>query len=347
MSRGASWYISGVALAGTILAGFAGCVPTPPARTAVAAEPQAFLFSYFRGNGGDGVHLAYSRDGVTWLPLNGGRSVITPAITGAGRGWQEWNTTAALMRDPSILRGPDGMFHLVWTIAWTDHAIGVAHSRDLIHWSEQTRLPVMEREPTALNTWAPDLFYDDATQQFVIVWASSIPGRFPDTDSLAQKTSRGRADHRLYYVTTRDFVSYSPTKLLYDGGFSAIDGTIAKRGDTYYLVMKDETFYPPRRNLRVASSQHATGPFGPASPPFTARDTEGPSVLHPDGWWYVYYDEYTRGHYGAVRTRDFTRWEQFSDSLKTPRGIRHGSAFLAPESVLQGLLAMDSTATGP
>jgi hypothetical protein len=29
--------------------------------------------------------------------------------------------------------------------------------------------------------------------------------------------------------------------------------------------------------------------------------------------------------------------------LKTPRGIRHGSAFLAPESVLQGLLALDST----
>ena len=55
---------------------------------------------------------------MNWLPLNGGRSVITPAITGAGRGWQEWNTTAALMRDPSILRGPDGMFHLVWTVAW-------------------------------------------------------------------------------------------------------------------------------------------------------------------------------------------------------------------------------------
>ena len=67
---------------------------------------------------------------------------------------------AALTRDPSILRGPDGVFHLVWTIAWTDHAIGVAHSRDLIHWSEQTRLPVMEHEHTALNTWAPDLFYD-------------------------------------------------------------------------------------------------------------------------------------------------------------------------------------------
>ncbi|HWH51233.1 MAG TPA: glycoside hydrolase family 43 protein, partial [Gemmatimonadaceae bacterium] len=230
-----------------------------------------------------------------------------------------------------------------WTVAWTDHAIGVAHSRDLIHWSEQTRVPVMEHEPTALNTWAPDLFYDDATRQFVIVWASSIPGRFPATDSLAQTTSRGRADHRLYYVTTRDFKSYSPTRLLYDGGFAAIDGTITKASGRYYLVMKDETFYPPHRNIRVASSAHATGPYGPASPPFTDKDTEGPSVLHTGGWWYVYYDEYTRGHYGAVRTHDFVHWEQFSDSLHAARGMRHGSAFLAPESVLRGLLALDST----
>ncbi len=324
----------------TALVVLAGC--TRPSPSSPARPSDAYLFSYFTRNGEDGVHLAYSRDGIRWLPLNGGRSVITPAIVGAGRGWQEWNTSAALMRDPSILRGPDGMFHMVWTISWTDHAIGVAHSRDLIHWSQQTRVPVMEHEPTALNTWAPDLFYDDATQQFVIVFASAIPGRFPATDSLAQRTSRGRADHRLYYVTTKDFVTYSRTALLYDGGFCAIDGTIAKRGDTYYLIMKDETFFPLVRSLRVASSARATGPYGAASPPFTEKDTEGPSILRSGNTWYVYFDYYTRGRYGAVRTHDFVQWEPFSDSLQTPRGIRHGSAFLAPESVLRGLLALDS-----
>ena len=315
-----------------------GAAREPAAR----AEPQAFLFSYFTRNGEDGVHLAYSRDGTNWLPLNGGKAVITPQITGQGIGWQQWNTTGALMRDPSILQGPDGMFHLVWTIAWTDHGFGVAHSRDLIHWSGQTRVPVMEDEPTALNVWAPDLFYDDATKEFVIAWATSIPGRFPATDSLAQRTSRGRADHRLYYVTTKDFKTYSTAKLLYDGGFCAIDGTMRKKGDTYYLVMKDETFFPaPVRALRVATSKHATGPYGPASAPFTDRDTEGPSLLYTGGWWYAYFDCYTRGRYGAVRTQDFINWQPFSDSLKTPRGIRHGSAFVAPESVLRGLMSLD------
>jgi beta-xylosidase len=320
----------------------AACTSRAPLPTP-AAEPKAFLFSYFTRNGEDGLHLAYSRDGITWNPLNGARSLITPQVEGAGRGWQEWNTRASIMRDPSILQGPDGVFHLVWTISWTDRAIGHASSRDLIHWSAQDRVPVMAQEKdTVLNTWAPDLFYDDAKREFVIAWASSIPGRFPATDSLAQRTSKGRADHRLYYVTTKDFKTYSPAKLLYDGGFCAIDGTITRKGDRYYLVMKDETFFPPARNLRVAWSRNATGPYSPASASFTAKDTEGPSVLHVGDWWYVYFDYYTRGRYGSVRTKDFATWEVVSDSLHAPRGIRHGSAFLAPESVLRGLLALDS-----
>ena len=160
----------------------------------------------------------------------------------------------------------------------------------------------------------------------------AIRDRLGDVDSRPfSRRPTPRAAHvararrpSLYYVTTKDFKTYSPAALLYDGGFCAIDGTIAKRGDTYFLVMKDETFFPPARNLRVASSKHATGPVGPASPSFTARDTEGRRSSTPATTGTSYYDEYTRGHYGAVRTRDFEHWEPFSDSLKTPRGIRTG-----------------------
>jgi hypothetical protein len=325
------------------------CHRTPQAGTPAAEtqQPQAYLFSYFTRNGEDGLHLATSADGITWTPLNGGRSLLTPTVSGYGVGWQSWDSRAALMRDPSIVRGPDGVFHMVWTIAWNDKGIGVAHSRDLITWSEQQRVPVMDHEPHALNAWAPDLYYDAASREFVIVWATSIPGRFPATDSLAQRTSKGRADHRLYFVTTKDFVTYSKAQLLYDGGFAAIDGTIARQGDRYVLVMKDETFYPERRNLRVAFASRAAGPYGPARPAFTDIHTEGPSILATGGWWYVYYDEYTRGHYGAVRTKDFERFEPYRDSLVTPRGIRHGSAFLAPVSVLTKLRALDSARRAP
>ena len=93
--------------------------------SAFAGKP-AYLFSYFIGNSEDGLHLAYSYDGLTWTPLNEGRSFLTPAV-GKDK----------LMRDPSICQSPDGTFHMVWTSSWTDRIIGYASSRDLIHWEHQ------------------------------------------------------------------------------------------------------------------------------------------------------------------------------------------------------------------
>jgi len=82
------------------------------------------------------------------------------------------------MRDPHILQAPDGTFHMVWTTAWNKHGVGYASSKDLIHWSKQKLLDVMQSEPEARNVWAPELFYDAARKQFLIFWASTIPSRF-------------------------------------------------------------------------------------------------------------------------------------------------------------------------
>lgn len=113
----------------------------------ISAGETAYLFSYFINDSKDGLHLAYSYDGLNWTPLNGGRSFLTPAV-GKDK----------LMRDPSICQAPDGTFHMVWTSSWTDRIIGYASSRDLIHWSEQQAIPVMMHEPKAHNCWAPELF---------------------------------------------------------------------------------------------------------------------------------------------------------------------------------------------
>ena len=40
---------------------------------------------------------------------------------------------------------------MVWTAGWYEKGIGIAHSEDLIHWSEQKYIPVMAHEPTARN----------------------------------------------------------------------------------------------------------------------------------------------------------------------------------------------------
>ena len=67
----------------------------------------------------------------------------------------------------------------------------------------------MAHEPTARNAWAPELFYDEAKKQWLIFWATTIPGKFPETDS----TGNNGLNHRIYYVTTKDFQTFSATKL--------------------------------------------------------------------------------------------------------------------------------------
>ncbi len=68
---------------------------------------------------------------------------------------------------------------MVWTVSWNDKGIGYASSSDLINWSEQKFIPVMQHEEKARNSWAPEITYDSKKDRYMIYWASTIEGRFP------------------------------------------------------------------------------------------------------------------------------------------------------------------------
>jgi hypothetical protein len=287
------------------------------------SKKDIYLFSYFKGNGQDGLHLAYSYDVLKWTALHNDSSFVRPT---AGKD--------KLMRDPCIVRGADGQFHMVWTVSWNEKGIGYAHSKDLLHWSEQQYIPVMEHEPTALNCWAPEIFYDEARKEYMIYWATTIPGRFPKGDS----TGDNKYNHRLYYVTTKDFKTFSPTKLLYDPGFNVIDATIQKDGQRYVMWVKDETRYPPQKNLKIAYSDSLTGGYSAASEPITGKYwAEGPTVLKYGKRWIIYFDKYTEHKYGAIASTDLKNWTDVSDELMMPKGIRHGSVFVVTKKELRKL----------
>lgn len=284
-----------------------------------------YLFSYFKGNGRDGLHLAYSRDGLRWRALNDDKSFLRPQVGGK------------LMRDPSICRGPDGVFHMVWTTGWWNNGIGLAHSKDLIDWSEQQFVPVMEHEPTAKNCWAPEIFYDHATETYIIIWATTIPGRFPETENPQDDNN-----HRIYCTTTQDFKTFTDTKLFYEPGFNVIDSFLARddESERYVMFLKNETKFPKaEKNIRVAFSDKATGPYGPASEPITGSYwAEGPAALEIDGTWYVYFDKYTEHRYGAVKSKDLNHWTDISEKVHFPGGIRHGTPFKVSLDVLKNLM---------
>jgi hypothetical protein len=145
----------------------------------------------------------------------------------------------------------------------------------------------------------------------------------------------------MYYVTTKDFKSFSETQLFYDQGFNVIDGTLVKEADQYILFLKDETRTPPEKNIRIAYSKHLTSNYSNASDPITGDYwAEGPTVLKIDEYWYLYFDKYRKHKMGAVRSKDLQNWEDISDKVTFPEGTRHGTVFEVSHKFLVQLLGL-------
>jgi hypothetical protein len=289
-------------------------------------QNQVYLFSYFTDNGQDGLHLAYSKDGLKWEAINEGKSFVAPTVG-----------NDKLMRDPFILLGKDGLFHMVWTSSWKDRQIGYASSVDLVNWSEQKAIPVMADEPTAKNCWAPEMVYAPQNKNYIIFWATTIPGRHSE---VASSESEKGLNHRMYCTTTTDFQTFSPTKLFFNPDFSVIDATILPKGNMYYMFLKNENSNPPEKNIRMTQSKHATGPYPvDVSKPITGKYwAEGPTALEVGEYVYVYFDKYRDHQYGAVRSKNMKDWEDVSDKVAFPKGARHGSAFRVSNAIFKNLI---------
>lgn len=285
---------------------------------------EVYLFSYFKNNGQDGLHLAYSYDGFKWTALKNDKSFLQPVLS-----------KDSLMRDPCVIRGADNKFHMVWTVSWNDRGIGYASSPDLINWSEQQYIPVMTHEDSARNCWAPEITYDAKKKQYMIYWATTIPGRFAAGDTSGDT----KYNHRMYYVMTKDFKKFSKTKLLYDKGFNVIDASIVPDGNRFIMFLKDETRYPPQKNIRIATSAKLTEGYSKPSNPITGDYwAEGPTAIKIADQWIVYFDKYRDHKYGAVTSTDLINWTDISDKIQMPQGIRHGTVFTITKAELAALL---------
>lgn len=278
----------------------------------------AYLFTSFHEPADKGLRMLYSIDGKRWTDLD--TVLLQPEV-----GNQK------VMRDPSMVKGPDGTFHLVWTSSWRgDKGFGYASSKDLINWSKQSFISVMAYEPTTVNVWAPELFYDDVQKQYIIIWASCVPGRF---EKGMEEDSN---NHRMYFTTTKDFKTFSDTKLFLDPGFSVIDAVIVKRAaNDYVLVLKDNT--RPERDIKVAFADNPIGPWKNISKPFTDNFTEGPSVVKLGDEWLIYYDSYRKKIYETSATKDFIHFENATKKTRVPEGHKHGTIVPVTRKIVKQL----------
>lgn len=281
---------------------------------ACAAERSVYLSTSFREPADEGLRYIYSRDGYRFEELGG--IWLAPEVG-----------TQRLMRDPSVAEGPDGTFHLVWTSSWRDDCgIGYARSRDLVHWTGQRHIGLMDPCGGAtLNVWAPELFYDGERGEFVIVWASAVEGRFDSTQ-------------RLYSATTRDFEHFSTPELFYDPGYNSIDGAVLQRGPGDCVLAVKDNRKPGHSNIHAAFGPTPRGPWSRPTEPFTPEWAEGPTWARVGDDYVIYFDLYRQYRFGAVKTRDFKTFTDITEQIRIPRGHKHGTILMITPRRLRTLL---------
>ncbi|MCG8697508.1 MAG: glycosyl hydrolase, partial [Bacteroidales bacterium] len=187
----------------------------------VQESNSSILFVSFKDPGNTGIWFALSDDALNYQAINKGKPVIPS------------NDSIRIMRDPFIARDVEHGYHMVWTTG--KQKIGYAWSPDLIDWSKQRKIPVDNENDSVINTWAPELIYDENEGEWLIIYSSTILGEFPGTKGQV----RNDKNHRIYAVSTKDFITVSEPRLFFDPGYPVIDATIMKENDSYFMVFKD------------------------------------------------------------------------------------------------------------
>ncbi|MEU4982376.1 family 43 glycosylhydrolase [Streptomyces sp. NPDC021969] len=335
----------------------------PPAQK----NPYAgYLFAYFTGEGtadGEQIRYALSRgnDALHWRELNGGEPVLTSTTGEKG------------LRDPFVIRSPEGdRFYLIATDlrmyrnssgSWDEvqrhgsKSIMVWESTDLVHWTDQRLVKVSP--DNAGNTWAPEAYWDDELDAYVVFWASKL---YADDDP----DHTGSTYNKMLYATTKDFRTFSEPKVWNDPGYSVIDSTVVEHEGTYYRYTKDE---------RDPSSGSPCSKFITAEKSASLTDTsydfvsdcigsgamdrgEGPTVFksNTEEKWYLFVDEYGGRGYLPFETTDLDsgRWTP-STGYQLPASPRHGTVIPVTQAEYDRLLAaypaspasvVDATARG-
>lgn len=234
-------------------------------------KTEAYFWTFFtgEGQGAERVSIAASKgnDALSWNTLNGGQPIFTSTVGTEG------------LRDPYIIRAPEGdKFYMIATdlkvaglaggfttaqISGSTY-IEVWESDDLVTWSEQRHVKVST--DFAGNTWAPEAFWSDELDTFVVFWASNL---YPTTNP-ADRTAV--TYNRMMYATTDDFVTFSEPKIWIDvrrgAGLGLIDSTVAEVDGVYHRFTKDEASMTIRHekstNLLATITGTLPGTTGPA-----------------------------------------------------------------------------------
>ncbi|MGO2187353.1 MAG: immunoglobulin-like domain-containing protein [Microbacterium gubbeenense] len=345
------------------------------------APDAGYAAAYFRSDSDERIYGAATteNDFFTFEEVAGGEPIVDNAADTTGH------------RDPYILRSHDGdTYYMIatdlcigcgtgWGEAQSNGSlkVNVWESTDLVEWTRTNgdgNGGITVNQPEAGMTWAPEAYWDDELQSYVLFFASRL------YDDVDHTTGPGYA--RMFAVVTRDFVTFSsPPATWQDTGYARIDSTIQKIGDYYYRFSKNEDggaadglergkdIFLERSKVLTAPTTESNWNADPEqtwqlidtamTTPVTGNHGEGPQIAKlnegdpnntASGDGYVFLvDNYSAGGYRAfVTSADAIAsssaddrlslrpgWEARSDGL--PASPRHGSFVSAPQQILDAM----------
>lgn len=208
-----------------------------PATVPTEKDFAAYLFA-FHNDDDHGLHFALSRDGYTFTHVNRGKPVLSGRDLGEQKG----------IRDPYIVRGPDGGFYLGLTdlhvFAKRDGLRETEWERpgELYDWGNNRALVLMKSYD--LTNWTHTIYHvGEAFEKFKDVGCLWAPQMIYDTAKgkmLVSFTTRfGKGRNKLYFAYADDaFTKFEtePQELFqYPRDKNIIDSDITKVGDRFHL----------------------------------------------------------------------------------------------------------------
>ncbi len=296
-------------------------------------EPYSnYLFAYFRDNKDENIYYALSNDGYNFTAMNGGNRVVAADTVSIKKG----------LRDPHVLRAPDGWFYMVNTDmksaeGWaSNRGMVLMRSRDLINWEHSTvHFPDKYKGKNFANVtrvWAPETFWDDNYDN-----GDGSKGRPLVYFSLLTNDGTIPYDKVFYAYSNKDFTDLEgEPQHFFDRGKSTIDMDIVYNpvDKFYHAFYKNEgdggickvTASSLMPKSGAASGSQWSKPSKALQQTTEAVEGAGVFKLINQNSWVLMYDCYMNDHYQFTSSTDLETFKFIQNTaMKGAFTPRHGT----------------------
>ena len=296
-------------------------------------EPYSnYLFAYFPSNDNENIYYALSNDGYSFTAMNNGKRVVAADTVSIKKG----------LRDPHVLRAPDGWFYMVNTDmksaeGWaSNRGMVLMRSRDLINWEHSTvHFPDKYKGKNFANVtrvWAPETFWDDSYDN-----GDGTKGRPLVYFSLLSNDGTIPYDKVFYAYSNKDFTDLEgEPQHFFDRGKSTIDMDIVYNpvDKFYHAFYKNEgdggickvTASSLMPKSGAASGSQWSKPSKALQQTTEAVEGAGVFKLINQNSWVLMYDCYMNEHYQFTSSSDLETFKFVQNTaMKGAFTPRHGT----------------------